>query len=527
MLIPRHIEILESRGLDGETMSRLGWKTVEGQNDGSDWIEIPYFRRGEVVGRKFRTITGEKKFYQEKGSEQCLYNLDCLQELSEAIPVVITEGEMDCVIAIQCGYIAVSVPNGAPSREIADEDTKKFDYLDDLPDRNPVILAVDGDGPGAILLHELAKRIGRARCQWIRYPKKLIPDGAGGERQIKDLNEVFQIYGQKGVEEVFKRAEWVKLDGLYRMSEITPAAEFPAMDCMIDGFGDYYKIRQGDVSVVTGMPSHGKTTFVNEVICNMAWHHGWNICVGSFEQNPKPDHQRYLRTYHLRKPANLVPDQSENMKAADAWIENHFYFIIPDVDSEEFATIDWLLERAAQAVLRHSCKLIVIDPWNEMDHHRPQGMSLTEYTGWAIKQIKRFARKYQVHVIVVAHPSKMERGKDGTYPMPTLYDISDSSHWFNKPDIGIIVHRNEYMLNQIKVQKCRYVGTIGQPGSIWMQYDTYQGIFIHLTQSEVDEHIEIWKKKNPKPLDGADQPNKWWKKKGKQKSAVAQPDLLG
>lgn len=509
MLTAKHLETLENRGLDAETVSRLGWSSVEGKRDGRDWIEIPYFRRGVLVGKKFRTIDeGEKQFYQEKGSEQCLYNLDCIIEINEATPIVITEGEMDCVIAIQHGHHALSVPNGAPHRPVQQEDTTKFDYLADIPEKNPLILAVDSDEPGKILLNEIAKRLGRHRCQWVKYPKG-----------CKDLNDTFLRYGARGVEEVFKRAEWVRVEGLYRMSELPPAPAYEAFDCKVEGLSDYYRIRQGDVSVVSGMPSHGKTTLVNEIVCNMAFFHGWNVCVGSFEQSPKPDHQRYLRTYHLKKPAHLVPEDTEAMMEADAWINQHFFFVIPDIDSEEFSTIDWVLERCAEAVKRHGCKLVVIDPWNEMDHHRPNGMSLTEYTGWAIKQIKRFARKYQVHVIVVAHPAKMEKTKDGSYPIPTLYDISDSSHWYNKPDLGLIVYRTDEMLTLVRVQKCRYVGVIGQPGQVMMRYDSYLGIFLALTEEETKEHIDEWKAKKSKATDGSGEPSKWWKKR-KKKSEV-------
>lgn len=514
MLTTRHIEILQARGLEPETISGLGWTSVEGKNDGREWIKIPYYRDGRVVGWKFRTIDqGEKMFYQEKGSEQCLYNLDGLKMIGDDLPIVITEGEMDCVIAIQNGFVAVSVPNGAPSKPVEDEESKKFDYLSDLPEKNTKIIAVDSDEPGKILLNEIAKRIGRARCQWVKYPVG-----------CKDLNEAFMAYGERGVKKTFEKAEWMQVDGLYSMEQLPPAPDFPAFDCKVDGLSEYFKIRQGDVSVVSGQPGHGKTTLVNEIVCNMAFFHGWRICIGSFEQNPKPDHQRYLRTYHLRKPSHLVPEGTESMAAADAWINQHFLFVVPDVESDEFSTIDWLLERCAQAVIRHGCKLIVIDPWNEMDHHRPNGMSLTEYTGWAIKQIKRFARKYQVHVIVVAHPAKMQKNSNGEYPVPTLYDISDSSHWANKPDLGLIVYRNEYMLNLVRVVKCRYIGVIGQPGDVTMRYDTYLGTFLALSEEEQKEHIEDWKKRKPKSTDDGGGPLKWWKKK--KKPVESQSELL-
>jgi len=487
MLKKTHIKILEDRGISIEMVSNLGWSSVEKTANGKDVIRIPYFRDGKTVGLKFRTISGEKLFYQEKSSEQCLYNLDVLKTITDEEPLVITEGEMDCVIALQCGFNAVSVPNGAPSRPIEGDAAKKFNYLSEIPPKRIITLAVDADIPGGILLNEIAKRHGRAFCKWVRYP-----DGC------KDLNDVFLQHGEKAVYKIISGAEWVKVDGLYNMGAIPPAAEHQAFDCCVDGLGENYKIRAGDLTVVTGIPSHGKTMLVNEIACNMAKAYNWNICIGSFEQSPKPDHQRYLRNYFLRKPPRLfavgTPETNEAFSKADSWIDDHFWFVIPDIDSEESISLDWALERCAHAILRHGCRLVILDPWNELDHFRPSGMSLTEYTGWAIKQLKIFARKYQVHVIVVAHPAKLEKNKDGSYSVPTLYDISDSSHWYNKPDVGIVVYRSPWMVNLIRVAKVRYVGTIGAPGDVFVRLDQFLGQFVSVSFEEAKELEEEWRK---------------------------------
>ncbi len=79
-----------------------------------------------------------------------------------------------------------------------------------------------------------------------------------------------------------------------------------------------------------------------------------------------------------------------------------------------------------------------------------------------------------MHVIIVAHPAKMQRGKDGKYPFPTLYDISDSAHWFNKADIGVVVHRASLIDDKettIRVAKSRYGSEIGIPGEITAVWD--------------------------------------------------------
>ena len=120
-------------------------------------------------------------------------------------------------------------------------------------------------------------------------------------------------------------------------------------------------------------------------------------------------------------------------------------------------------------MLRFDPSLVVIDPWNELEHVRPHGMTQTEYTGMAIRAIKRFAKTHRVHVIVVAHPAKLMRDRDGKYPKPTLYDIADSAHWANKPDVGVLIWREgpeSHLPTQIAVVKSRYHSEIGRPGVI-------------------------------------------------------------
>ena len=229
------------------------------------------------------------------------------------------------------------------------------------------------------------------------------------------------------------------------------------------GLGHHYRLRLGDLAVVTGVPGHGKTTFINEVCCRMAEKHGWRTVFASFEQTPQTDHRRALRTFHARKLERLM--DSTEIVDADDWIRRHFGFVVPGEDDD--VTLEWLLAVLKQATLRKEAQIVVIDPWNEMDHTRPPDMNLTEYTGFAIKQFKKFARKYRAHLIVAAHPTKMRRDKDGKYPVPSLYDISDSAHWANKPDIGIVINRSDLSINEttIKVAKARY-HAIGIPGEI-------------------------------------------------------------
>ena len=108
----------------------------------------------------------------------------------------------------------------------------------------------------------------------------------------------------------------------------------------------------------------------------------------------------------------------------------------------------------------------MLDPWNEFDHRRPATLTETEYISECLGKLRRFARSHQLHIWLVAHPMKLRRREDETYPVPTPYDISGSAHWRNKADNCLCVWRDEQNPQdpvKLYVQKIRFreVGTVG------------------------------------------------------------------
>ena len=458
----RHIAALEARGLDPELLARLGVEASDRLP--GDAIAIPFLAGGARVATKHRTLGPDKRFTQEAGGRQIFWNLDCLGDDTLAgEPLIITEGELDAMAAIQAGFPrTVSVPCGAPA-QAGNIEGQRYAFLDEamplLAECREIVLAVDADGPGANLQQDLALRLGRQRCKWIGYP-----DGT------KDLNDVLRLQGEAGVRAAIVGAQWLEVGGIYLLSQLPPVSQPAALATGILGLDAHYRLRKGDFCVVTGLPGHGKSSFANEVACRMAAAHGWMTVFASFEQTPQIDHRRALRSFH---GARREKDMSlAELAAADAWIDRHFAFIV--ASDEDEVSLTWVLERAAAAILRYEASLVVIDPWNEIDHRRPRDMTLTEYVGFAIRQFRRLAKRYGVHLIVVAHPAKMQRGKDGKFPVPALQDISDSAHWSNKADIGIVVHRDGMIENRetaIRVVKSRYHHAIGTPGEVLGVWD--------------------------------------------------------
>jgi twinkle protein len=99
--------------------------------------------------------------------------------------------------------------------------------------------------------------------------------------------------------------------------------------------------------------------------------------------------------------------------------------------------------------------------------------------------LRKFARKNDLCLFVVVHPTKMRKEKDSNkYPVPTMYDISGSAHWYNKADNGIVVYR-DFDTNQtsvyIKKVKFRNYGRLGQ---INYRFDEASGNYIELSTAE-------------------------------------------
>ena len=172
-----------------------------------------------------------------------------------------------------------------------------------------------------------------------------------------------------------------------------------------------------------------------------------------------------LRSIKMKKSNSITPE-------IEAWIEDSFIFIGSDptgLSSDDNFDLNWIIQRATEAVMRYGVRILLIDPWNEIEHARQNGEPMVDYIGRSIRALKRFARERNVIVIVVAHPTKMRKKDSGALDTPTLYDIADAAHWYNKADHGIIVYRNDDVTD-IGIVKSRF-SEAGEPGTVRMRFD--------------------------------------------------------
>lgn len=441
----RHKEWIEGRGISVELAEKFGLTTV--QKDGKAWLAVPYVERGQITNHKYRLIS-EKRHQMDKGARLCLWNHDCLLEESNK-PVVICEGEWDALTALQAGCRAVSVPNGASGAD------GRLDYLWDARDLlnrvESFIIATDNDDAGLKLRENLVAHLGADRCSFVEY-------GA----DCKDLNDTLQLYGKDAVRTVIDNAKLFPVKGLYNMADFPDTPPVRAMPIGIDCLKDMIEIVPGSLTVFTGYANMGKSTVMNTILAH-AVANEVTCCVASFETPPKPILRDGIARAMIGCSFQEFPTHPLR-HGAYGEIEKHIKIVSNALDEELEFDIDAFLETARVSVLRDGAQIILLDPWNELEHKRNRDESLTEYVGRAIRRVKAFARRYNVAFWIVAHPTKPQRGVS---EMPSLYDVSDSANWANKADYGLVYHRRDKALNeaQLAVVKVR----MGLPGECCVQ----------------------------------------------------------
>jgi twinkle protein len=257
-----------------------------------------------------------------------------------------------------------------------------------------------------------------------------------------------------------------------------------------------YTVKKGLWSVVTGLSGSGKSTWLDNVFINMAKEHGWKFLVCSPENQPMERHVASLmEIYSGRKfgrpnadypniPSASYMTEDEHRLSAK-FINDHFRFINPP-DAE--MTIDGIIALAGEAYKNFKFDGMVLDPYNEIEHKRPQGMSETDYISVVITRFRRFTRQLDIHFWFVAHPTKPTRlsikhqssetgltDQRAIFQRINLFDIAGSSHWKSKCDFGLIVHRDftdPAAPSVVEVEKVRFRehGTSGKEVSMYYDY---------------------------------------------------------
>ena len=294
----------------------------------------------------------------------------------------------------------------------------------------------------------------------------------------KDAYDVLRYAGKEGVKNLLESAYQFPIEGIEQISDLDSELMnlyhngYPfGVGCGYLNLDQHITFRLSELTTITGTPNSGKSTFLNNILVRLACQQKWRIAMFSPEKQPTEILAAELAEIYTGKRfySTIESDKLSlsELTESKTFIQNHFWFMkIDEID----VSIDGILEKCKELVLRKGINCLVIDPWNYVEHKIPKGYTETQYISEELTKIKRFKDRYGVHIFIIAHPRKLNKNKDGKYDIPSLYEISGSAHFFNKTDNGVVLHRNyDEQVTTVSIQKIRW-SFIGKIGTVEFEY---------------------------------------------------------
>ena len=442
-------------------------------------IQFNYYMGMDLINIKYRD--GRKNFKLYKGAEKIFYNINSVVGYDWC---VIVEGEMDVLAFHEAGIKnVISVPNGATLN------SNNLDYLDNCIDyldgKEKIILAVDADEPGQALKQEFIRRLGAEVCYLVDFGN------------VKDANDFLLHYGPEELRNVITYASQVPLEGVSTLRDVEgELLDFvhngfkPGFQIGLDNFDKIFSTYTSQFITVTGIPSSGKSDFVDQMCIGYNKNYGWKTAYASPENKPN-----YLHAHKLmRKTWEGMPTKADvgtsKWKQVTDHVNDNYFFI----DMDRY-TLDEVLTKGGELVKRKGIKCLVIDPYNKVRDTNCKTEDVNRYTMEYLTKIEVFAKKFDVLVIVVAHPTKMYKDKDGKIEEPTMYNIKGGGEWYDASYHGLLVHRDyEAKTVKAKVLKVKFQN-LGENGAeAHFNWEPKSGSYIPLATDTMQNEPMPWEK---------------------------------
>lgn len=464
------------RGISKETLieARVTQDVLEYQGKKKGYIGFNFYLEDELINIKRRTR--DKHFTLEAGAKLIPYNINSISpdayDDNEPKMGIIVEGEIDALTYIECGFKhVVSVPNGANSNieTINEFVDSHFDKLE------TIYISVDSDKKGIECRNELVRRFGAEMCKLVEYPKP-----------CKDINEVLVQYGREKVAECIANAKDLTIEGVQELIDVESSLD----DIFENGFqkgttvgveeiDKILSFKTGMLNIVTGIPSHGKTFLLNYLLVRLNLIHDWKIAFFSPEFYPVSDHiAQVMETFGGARfnSHNYTRGAYDQMKS---YLSRCFFWIDPD-DTD----VNSVMDRARYLIRKKGIKALVIDPFNSLTDKERKWQKQDEYISEFLQKLRWFARKYNIAVFIVMHPTKQVKQENGLYPVCDLYSCKGASEIFDKADIGLTVWRNELdEYAELHVTKIKF-RHLGEKGHTAFKFNKNNGRYVSIGDAD-------------------------------------------
>lgn len=365
---------------------------------------------------------GQAKCWCQQNSDTAplLFNMNRINVNS---PLLICEGEPDCLSAVEAGFKnAVSVPLGSSNLHWIDENLEWLDQFESI------IICADNDDAGVKMQKECVPRLGSWRTKVVDIPA--IPIGNTG-RVTKDLNEILYVCGKDKVLELILDAKDSPVPSVADLSDVEPT-EYEDVDGVTTGLkaidDELMRLFFGTLTIVSGQPGSGKSSLLTQLACNSLDN---DIGTWLFSGELPNCVEKSWFNYIFAGPRNITDAISRRgnpykkistttLAEINKTYKGRWHIYRDDYDN----TLDKLIASMTDTVRKYGARCLILDNFMCIDTETSEE-ELRSQTD-TIKKLIEFAKKYQVAVILVCHPRKMDAGTN-----VGIYDIAGTSNIVN------------------------------------------------------------------------------------------------
>ena len=205
---------------------------------------------------------------------------------------------------------------------------------------------------------------------------------------------------------------------------------------------EHFKWKKGQINLWSGIGNAGKSTMLEYLVMVKAIKAGWKVAL--FSPENFPSNEFFFQLTEIYLGADCTPDnkfrprRDEFIKAYE-FINKHFFYVYP----EKLApTPEYIKTKFFELIIKEKVDICILDPFNQLtnDYTKYAGRD-DKYLEAVLGDFGKFARENHISFNIVAHPHKLQKGSDGNYPCPDVFEISQGAMWNNKMDNIMIYHR--------------------------------------------------------------------------------------
>lgn len=393
---PRAVKYLQKRGIS-ETITKRYKITV--RNDNPDILVFPFYDEQNVLRFiKYRNTkyngSGNKEWC-EKNTQPILFGMAQCEDFTR---LIITEGQIDSLSVAECGFKnAVSVPTGAQGFTWL---SACWDWINRFDE---VVVFGDYEHGKITLIDTLSKRL-KTKVKCVRPVDYLCE---------KDANDILRKFGKEAIVKAIANAQIQEIKYVKQLADIeyVNLNDLPKIRTGIKAFDKLCGgLLMGHVILLSGKRGEGKSTLASQFIAE-ALEQDKNVFLYSGEmpayqvknwlnlQLAGNEHIISKKDEYGVERAYLSPDTIEKI---NAWYRDKAYIFDNSAVDDEFSG---LLNTISEAIRRYGIQLVCIDNlMTAMDCDAKTDLYRQQSN--FVKSLQKMAQRYNVAVVLVAHPKK-------------------------------------------------------------------------------------------------------------------------